>query len=152
MVMFPEYMVQQMADSEPVIPIGACIEASGFDTSPFLPRALLAYETEGVQWSMPFNVSDPVLYYNTHGLRGGRPRPRRPAGVARGAAGDVAGDRRHAARRARASPSTRASTPAAAGSSSSGSPGPASSYADNGNGRLAPATQVLYAGAGRRRR
>ncbi len=95
MVMFPEYMVQQIADSESVIPIGACIEASGFDTTPFLPRTLLAYQTEGVQWSMPFNVSDPVLYYNRKvfeaaGLdAGGLP------GVAGGAASDVADDRRH---------------------------------------------------------
>jgi sn-glycerol 3-phosphate transport system substrate-binding protein len=64
MVMMPEYMVQQIADTGSVIPAGACIEASGFDTTEFVPRVLLAYQTEGVQWSMPFNVSDPVLYYN----------------------------------------------------------------------------------------
>src|SRR5690606_38951779 len=59
------YMVQQMADSDSVIPIGACLEASGYDTSAFLDRALLTYQTEGVQWSMPFNVSAPVLFFNT---------------------------------------------------------------------------------------
>jgi sn-glycerol 3-phosphate transport system substrate-binding protein len=64
MVMLPEYTVQQMADSGSVIPVGACIEASGFDTSAFLDRALLSYQTEGVQWSLPFNVSAPVLFYN----------------------------------------------------------------------------------------
>ncbi len=64
LVMFPEYMVQQIADTGSVVPAGACLEASGFDTAEFLPRALLAYQTEGVQWSMPFNVSDPILYYN----------------------------------------------------------------------------------------
>ena len=66
MVMLPEYMVQQMAD------IGLGRSRSGrawrpasFDTSPFLDRALLQpTQTEGVQWSMPFNVSAPVLFYN----------------------------------------------------------------------------------------
>src|SRR6185503_17363568 len=53
LVMMPEYMVQQMADSKSVIPVGACMQAEGFDESPFLPRALLSYETTGVQWSMP---------------------------------------------------------------------------------------------------
>ena len=63
-VMMPEYMVQQLADSATVIPVGACIEASDFDTSAFLPGVLDAYQAGGVQWAMPFNVSDPVLYYN----------------------------------------------------------------------------------------
>jgi sn-glycerol 3-phosphate transport system substrate-binding protein len=63
LVQLPEYTVQLMSDTDSVIPVGACIEASSFDTGPFLERALTAYATEGVQWSMPFNVSDPVLYY-----------------------------------------------------------------------------------------
>ena len=61
--MFPEYMIQQIADTDSVVPIGACIEESGFDTSAFIPRVLQAFQTQGVQWSMPFNVSNPVLYY-----------------------------------------------------------------------------------------
>lgn len=64
LVQLPEYTVQMMADTDSVIPVGACIEESGFDTSPFLERALNAYATAGVQWAMPFNVSSPVLYYN----------------------------------------------------------------------------------------
>ncbi|MDQ3738319.1 MAG: ABC transporter substrate-binding protein [Actinomycetota bacterium] len=63
-VQMPEYMVQQVADSESTVPIGACMEDTGFDDSAFLPRALNAYQTGGVQWSMPFNVSNPILYYN----------------------------------------------------------------------------------------
>jgi len=60
----PEYMVQSIVDTQSAVPVQKCIESSGFDTSPFLPNALNAYSTQGVQWSMPFNVSDPVLYYN----------------------------------------------------------------------------------------
>lgn len=64
LVQLPEYTVQSIVDTESVIPVGQCIESSGFDTSPFLPTALSAYATQGVQWSMPFNVSNPVLFYN----------------------------------------------------------------------------------------
>ena len=62
-VQLPEYPLQTFAQSDTMIPVGACIEDSGFDTSPFLDRALEAYTFQGVQWAMPFNVSNPVLYY-----------------------------------------------------------------------------------------
>ena len=63
MIQFPEYTLQTFAQSDTLIPVGACIEDSGFDTSPFLDRTLDAYTWQGVQWAMPFNVSNPVLYY-----------------------------------------------------------------------------------------
>lgn len=64
LVQMPEYMLQQMADSGTAIPIGTCMQATGFDTTPFVESAFVAYQTEGTQWAMPFNVSGPVLYYN----------------------------------------------------------------------------------------
>ncbi|HEX2784189.1 MAG TPA: ABC transporter substrate-binding protein [Ilumatobacteraceae bacterium] len=64
LVQMPEYMVQTMVDTQSNVPVEACIKASGFDTSAFLPTALDAYATQGVQWSMPFNISNPVLFYN----------------------------------------------------------------------------------------
>ena len=60
----PEYMLQQMADTNTVVTTTACIQTEGFDITPFLPRAMFAYQTGGVQWAMPFNISSPVLYYN----------------------------------------------------------------------------------------
>ena len=63
-VQMPEYMTQTMIDTKTSVPVEACVRASGFDTSPFLPGALLAYNVGDVQWGMPFNVSDPVLIYN----------------------------------------------------------------------------------------
>ncbi|MFM8482676.1 MAG: extracellular solute-binding protein, partial [Actinomycetota bacterium] len=63
-VQAPEYAVQVLRDTDSTVPAGACIESSGFDTSDILAKALDQYATEGVQWSMPFNVSNPVLYYN----------------------------------------------------------------------------------------
>ncbi|MCU1502792.1 MAG: hypothetical protein JWM12_2146, partial [Ilumatobacteraceae bacterium] len=46
------------------VPVEACMRTDAFDTAQFIPGALRAYSTGGVQWSMPFNVSDPVLFYN----------------------------------------------------------------------------------------
>lgn len=64
LVGLPEYYVQQMIDSESTIPVGACIEADGFDASPLRESVLATYNVAGVQWAMPFNLSNPVLYYN----------------------------------------------------------------------------------------
>jgi sn-glycerol 3-phosphate transport system substrate-binding protein len=63
LVQFPEYTLQSFAQSGTLVPIEACIEASGYDTGEFIPRALEAYTWQGIQWAMPFNVSNPVLYY-----------------------------------------------------------------------------------------
>jgi sn-glycerol 3-phosphate transport system substrate-binding protein len=144
-VMFPEYMVQQTADSASVVPVGACIEAASFDLSQFQRSALAAYSTGGVQWAMPFNVSNPVLYYNRSvfeaaGLDPDAPprsleelREQSQAIVDSGAASyGIALD---------------------TGSDSGGGwfleqwfANGGEFYADNGNGRLAPATRVLYDG------
>ena len=139
-------MVQQMADSRTVIPVGACIEASGYDTSAFLPGALDAYETEGVQWSMPFNVSTPVLFFNKVMFEDRRPRSRRPAASRSRSCERPRRRSSTPAPRPTASPSTRASTQAAAWFLEQWFAKAGQPYADNGNGRLAPATRVLFNG------
>lgn len=63
-VMFPEYGFQQAIDSDTVIPVEVCVRDAGFDTTTLQPSAVQAYSTAGVQWAMPFNVSNPILYYN----------------------------------------------------------------------------------------
>lgn len=63
LMLAPEFALQSFAESRSFVPADACIEASGFDTSTFLPRALDAYRFGDVQWGLPFNVSSPVLYY-----------------------------------------------------------------------------------------
>jgi sn-glycerol 3-phosphate transport system substrate-binding protein len=64
LVQLPEYTVQLMVDTSSAIPMQACMEDAGFDASQLLAAPLAAYATEGVQWAMPFNLSNPVLYYN----------------------------------------------------------------------------------------
>jgi len=63
-VQFSENALQQAIDSQAVLPAQACIDADDYDTSDFLPRVIDYYTVEGTQWAMPFNVSNPVLYYD----------------------------------------------------------------------------------------
>ncbi|HSH10982.1 MAG TPA: extracellular solute-binding protein, partial [Ilumatobacter sp.] len=145
LVGFPEYYVQQTIDSESVIPIGACIEADGFDTSGFRPTVLDTYNVAGVQWAMPFNLSNPVLYYNRSmfvaaGLDPDRPplslddlRQYSQAIVDSGAASyGIAFDSGYSAFGGWVLEQWLANA--------------GEFYADNDNGHLAPATQVLYDG------
>ncbi|MEL6890947.1 MAG: extracellular solute-binding protein [Actinomycetota bacterium] len=63
LMLAPEFVVQTFAESESFIPVESCIEATGYDTSTFLERGMIAYSYDGVQWGVPFNVSSPVLFY-----------------------------------------------------------------------------------------
>jgi sn-glycerol 3-phosphate transport system substrate-binding protein len=64
LVQLEETAIQQLVDSETAIPAAACIEAAGFDTSDILPRVLEQFTVADTLWPMPFNTSNPVLYYN----------------------------------------------------------------------------------------
>jgi sn-glycerol 3-phosphate transport system substrate-binding protein len=77
-VQTPEYALQLMIDTQSTVPVQACIEASNYDTSAFLPSVLSAYATEGVQWTLPYNVSNPVLFYNKVIFRNAGLDPERP--------------------------------------------------------------------------
>lgn len=143
MVMLPEYMLQEMVDSESVIPAAACVEASGFDVKPFASRTLDAYSTQGIHWAMPFNMSTPILYYNKKAFLDAGLDPEKPPLsveqleryskrlVDSGAAGAGIGFE--------------------SGSDSGGGwfmeqwiAKAGAFFADNNNGRSAPATRVLY--------
>jgi sn-glycerol 3-phosphate transport system substrate-binding protein len=63
-VMFPEYGFQQAIDSDTIVPAEACIRDAGFDSSVVQPSAVQAYSSGGIAWGMPFNVSNPILFYN----------------------------------------------------------------------------------------
>lgn len=56
--------LQQMIDTQSVLPAAACVKADDYDFSNHLPRVIDYYTVEGTLWPMPFNVSNPVLYYN----------------------------------------------------------------------------------------
>ena len=143
MIQFPEYSLQTFAQSDTLIPIGACVESSGFDTSAFLDRAVDAYTFQGVQWAMPFNVSNPVLYYL------------RPKFEAAGLDADVAPltleDMRATSQQIVDSGAATYGWVLDSGPNSGGGwfleqwfARAGEPYADNDNGRSAPATKVLF--------
>lgn len=78
LVQLPEYATQLMIDTKSTVPMQACITDAGFDTATLLPSALAAYASQGIQWSMPFNLSNPVLYYNKQIFRDAGLDPERP--------------------------------------------------------------------------
>ena len=53
-----------MIDSGWVVPMQDLIDAAGFDTSDLEPNVLAYYTVDNKLYSMPFNSSTPILYYN----------------------------------------------------------------------------------------
>jgi len=60
-----ETALQQLIDSQAILPAQACIDAEEYALDDFLPRVLDYYTVEDVLYPMPFNVANPVLYFNT---------------------------------------------------------------------------------------
>ena len=145
LVMFPDYTTQQVIDSGTVIPTQACIEAAGYDTSGFQPSTIAAYSAAGVQWGMPFNVSNPVLYYNRNMFEAAGLDPDHPP--------QSLEELRQFSQQLVDSGAAASGMAIESGSGSGGGwyieqwfANKGELYADNGNGRLAPATRVLYDG------
>lgn len=145
MVMLPDYSTQRIIDSGSVIPVDACLRDSGFDTSAFQPSTLAAYTTVGVQWGMPFNVSNPVLYYNrTMFTEAGLDPDRPPQNL---------DELRQYSQQIVDSGAAAYGVALDSGPDSGGGwfieqwfANVGELYSDNGNGRLARSTQVLYDG------
>jgi sn-glycerol 3-phosphate transport system substrate-binding protein len=55
---------QLVIDSKALLPAQACIDAEHVDQSTILPRIKSYYTVQGVQWAVPFSVSNPILYFN----------------------------------------------------------------------------------------
>jgi sn-glycerol 3-phosphate transport system substrate-binding protein len=61
---FEDTTVQQLVDSHSTVPVQDCIAASHYSISDYLPRALAFYRYHDVQQSMPWSVSNVIMYYN----------------------------------------------------------------------------------------
>ncbi len=59
-----ETAVQSMVDSQSTVPVEACVEADDYDLDDFLPQAVGYYTTQDVLRAMPWNISNPVLFYD----------------------------------------------------------------------------------------
>lgn len=69
LVQIEDTALQQMIDSETVVPAAACVAAGTTDVSDILPRVLAYYTVAGTLYPVPFNVSNPVFYYNKVAFR-----------------------------------------------------------------------------------
>ena len=78
LVQLPEYQVQTMVDSKTVLPVQSCVNAAGFDLGQLLERATAYYSVDGALQAMPFNVSNPILYYNKEAFRKAGLDPEKP--------------------------------------------------------------------------
>ena len=56
--------LQQMIDTQAILPAQACVKADKYGLSDNLKRVVDYYSVKGQLWPVPFNVSNPVLYYN----------------------------------------------------------------------------------------
>lgn len=70
--------LQQMIDTRSVLPAQACVDADDYDLSDHLPRVVDAYTVDDTLWAMPFNVVNPILYYNKNAFRQAGLDPEQP--------------------------------------------------------------------------
>ena len=68
-IQIEEASTQLMIDSKEVTPVQDFIDREGYDLSAFEPRVLDYYRVGDRLYSMPFNLSNPVLYYNKNDFR-----------------------------------------------------------------------------------
>ncbi|MFZ4810734.1 MAG: ABC transporter substrate-binding protein [Ilumatobacteraceae bacterium] len=143
LIQAPEYAVQLFRDTNSFIPVQACAEDAGYDASALLPSAINAYSTGGVQWAMPFNVSNPVLYYNRKVFANAGLDPNTPPATLE----DLAADSKTIVDSGAAKYGLVLDTSFDSGGGWFIEQWFAKAeefYADNDNGRAAPATKVLF--------
>ncbi|KEO82199.1 ABC transporter substrate-binding protein [Tumebacillus flagellatus] len=67
-----------MIDSEAAVPVQKFIDAEKYDTSDFEKNILNYYTLDGKLYSMPFNSSNPILYYNKDAFKEAGLDPNQP--------------------------------------------------------------------------
>ncbi|HUX12824.1 MAG TPA: ABC transporter substrate-binding protein [Spirochaetia bacterium] len=69
---------QLMIDLKSVTPVQTFIDKEKYDVSGLEPNVLSYYTVGGKLWSMPFNSSDPILYYNKDMFKAAGLDPNKP--------------------------------------------------------------------------
>ncbi len=59
-----ETSLQTMLDSRAILPAQSCLTADHATTDDFVKRIAAYYTVKGALWAMPFNDSNPILYYD----------------------------------------------------------------------------------------
>lgn len=82
-VQLPGFATGAAVDTRSVVPAQACIDASGYDLTDFLPQALAPTKVAGTQWGMPVALDNTeLLLYDTRAFaRAGLDPARPPASV-----------------------------------------------------------------------
>jgi sn-glycerol 3-phosphate transport system substrate-binding protein len=69
LIQIEDASTQLMVDSQEVVPVQDLVDRDKYDLSNFEPRVLDYYRVNDRLYSMPFNLSSPVLYYNKNDFR-----------------------------------------------------------------------------------
>jgi sn-glycerol 3-phosphate transport system substrate-binding protein len=69
LIQIEDISTQLMIDSQEITPVQDFIDNEDYDLSNFEPRVLDYYRVGDRLYSMPFNISSPVLYYNKNDFR-----------------------------------------------------------------------------------
>src|SRR3990172_3213196 len=64
LVQLEDTATRRLVDSDAFVPVKEFIDEEDYDLSDFYPSIIDFYTADGKLWPMPFNVSNPVLYYN----------------------------------------------------------------------------------------
>ncbi|MDP2949357.1 MAG: ABC transporter substrate-binding protein [Chloroflexota bacterium] len=64
LIQLDEASIQRMVDSGLITPVQEFIDRERYDLSDFIERIISYYTLKDTLYGMPFNVSNPILYYN----------------------------------------------------------------------------------------
>jgi sn-glycerol 3-phosphate transport system substrate-binding protein len=67
-----------MIDSEATVPVQNFIDQEKYDTTDFEPNIMSYYKLDNKLYSMPFNSSNPILYYNKDAFKAAGLDPNKP--------------------------------------------------------------------------
>ncbi len=70
--------LQQMIDTQSILPVQACVKADKFDTSDIVKRVTDYFTVNKTLWPMPFNISNPIFYYNKKAFTAAGLDPEKP--------------------------------------------------------------------------
>jgi len=87
--------LQEAIDTRSFLPVQSCINATHYQTSDFLPRALAYWKVNGVQEALPWAVSTPILYYNKNSFTQAGLNPNNPPATLADMVSDAAALKAH---------------------------------------------------------
>ena len=78
LVMLEETRVQLMVDSKSMVPASTCAKSDKYSFADYLPAVTKEFTVGDQLYPMPFNVSQPVLYYNKNDFKKAGLDPNKP--------------------------------------------------------------------------